>query len=139
MRGTGSPTNRPSKKSGGCFAQVGGWVSCGTPRPRGALGVRVGRFRPDRKGLDDSDDANKGLPFPPTETQTATFPVTREMTPDYLRSYLATHSAVAAMKVTEREELLDVSQAIVARVCERSGRATAPLRHEAFCVRWQPR
>lgn len=119
----------------------GGWLGLvwNTPAPGKPWEFELAGFDPDRKGLDDSDDAIKGLPFPPAETQTATFPWTWEMTPDHLRSYLATHSAVAAMKDTEREELLDVSQAIVARVCERSGRATAPLRHEAFCVRWQPR
>lgn len=60
---------------------------------------------PDRKGLEGSDTygAEKRLPFPPTETETARFPWIWELTPDRWRSYLA-----------------------------------APLRHEAFCVRWRP-
>lgn len=73
------------------------------------------------------------------ETETATFPWTWEMTPDHWRSYLATNAAVAAMEDAKREKRLHDSQAIVAKVCQESGRATAPLRHKAFCVRWHPR
>ncbi len=61
------------------------------------------------------------------------------MTPDHQRSYLATNSAVAVMGEAERKQRLDQSQAIVTRVCQETGRASVPLRHEAYCLRWQPR
>ena len=39
----------------------------------------------------------------------------------------------------ERERHLDAARDLVARVCKETGRPTAPVRHQAFCVRWQPR
>lgn len=97
---------------------------------------------PDRKGLEDEDNdsAVETLPsFPPEETETAAFPWTWEMTPDHWSSYLATNSGIAAMEEVEREQRLEQSQAIVTRVCNETGRATAPFQHEAYCLRWQPR
>lgn len=94
---------------------------------------------PDRQDLVDSHEAGLRLTFPPAETQTATFPWTWEMTPDYWRCYLATNSAVAAMEDAEREKRLHNSQLIIAMVCQESGAPTAPLRHKELCVRWHPR
>ena len=121
----------------------GGWLGLvwNTPAPLERWEFELAGVDPDRKGLDDAEDTDQEAspPFPPEETETATFPWTWEMTPDHWRSFLATNSAVAAMDEADREERLDRSHAIVTRVCQQTGRATAPLRHEAFCLRWQPR
>jgi SAM-dependent methyltransferase len=120
----------------------GGWLGLvwNTPTPVEPWEFELAGIDPDRKGLGEGGDvADQGLPFPPDETETATFPWTWEMTPDHWRSFLATNSAVAAMDPEERERHQDAARDLVARVCEESGRPTAPVRHQAFCVRWQPR
>lgn len=109
-----------------------------TPDPVEPWELELAGIDPDRKGLDHSAIANPRLPFPRAETQTATFPWRWETTPDQWRSYLATHSAVAAMADAERASCLDASDAIVARVCADTGCATASVRHQAFCLRWRP-
>lgn len=122
----------------------GGWLGLvwNVPTPVEDWELELAGLDPDRKGLDDDDgdDADPEPPpsFPLAETETATFPWTWELTPDHWRAYLATNSGVAAMGEAEREERLDRSRAVVARVCETTGRATVPLRHEAYCVRWRP-
>lgn len=118
----------------------GGWLGLvwNTPTPVEPWEFELAGIDPDRKGLDETDDAAPGLRFPPAETATATFGWTWELTPAHWRAYLSTHSAVVAMAEAERAERLDLSEAIVARVCAATGRPTAPLRHRAFCVRWQP-
>ena len=82
--------------------------------------------------------AESVLPLPPAEPETASFPWTWEVTPEQFHSYLATNSAIIAMPETERALRLDGSEAIIAKVCHETGRATAPLHHEAFCIRWTP-
>ncbi len=117
-----------------------GWLGLvwNTPTPVEPWEFELAGIDPDRKGLDDSDEADPRLPFPQAETETATFPWTWDITPDHSRSYLATHSGIAAMDNAERAERLEASRAIVAGVCGATGRATAPLRHEACCIRWRP-
>ena len=89
---------------------------------------------PDHHG--GSELSAPGLPSAPEET--AYFPWTWEVTPDQWCAYLATNSAVAAMEPAERKQHLDRAHAVVARVCETTKRPTAPVRHQAFCVRWRP-
>jgi SAM-dependent methyltransferase len=120
----------------------GGWLGLvwNTPTPVERWEFELAGIDPDRKGLEeDGDGAGPVLPFPADETRTATFPWTWEMTPDHWRSFLATNSAVAAMDQEERERHLDAARDLVARVCEETGDPTAPVRHQSFCVRWQPR
>lgn len=116
----------------------GGWLGLvwNVPKPAERWELELAGVDPDRKGLEP--DPEPGLPFPPAETSTAAFPWAWEVSPDHWRAYLATHSGVIALDGAERERRLDSSRAIVAGECARSGRATAPLRHEAFCIRWQP-
>lgn len=96
---------------------------------------------PDRRDGDHGEEVDQepvvpGLPQ--AQTETATFPWTWQVTPDHWRANLATHSAYAVMEGAERERRLDTSRAIVAAVCAETGRATAPVGHETFCVRWCP-
>jgi len=120
----------------------GGWLGLvwNVPKPVEDWELELAGLDPDRKGLDDGEDADPepSPAFPLAEIETATFPWTWELTPDHWRAYLATNSGVAAMGESGREEVLDRSRAVVARVCETSGRGTVSLRHEAYCVRWQP-
>ena len=89
----------------------------------------------------DGDEAAAGSddgPFPPEQTETATFPWTWQVTPDHWRGFLATTSAFVVMDAAEREQRLDAAHAIVAAACESAGRPTAGVRHQSFCVRWRP-
>ena len=95
---------------------------------------------PDKKGLEDdtaSDGDDEG-PFPMAETEVEAFPWDWRVTPEHFRDYLATNSAVIRLDDETRRTKLDGSQAIMARACAELGTATAPLHHEAYCVRWVP-
>lgn len=120
----------------------GGWLGLvwNVPKPAEDWELELAGLDPDRKGLDDGDDSEPEPhpSFPVAETETATFAWSWELTPDHWRAYQATNSGVAAMGEAEREQHLDRGRAVIARVCETTGRATVPLRHEAYCVRWQP-
>lgn len=94
---------------------------------------------PDRKGLEETGDTGGDPgPFPAAETEIATFPWDWQVTPEHVRGYLATNSAVIRLDDEARRTKLDASQAIMTRACEELGTPTAPLHHEAYCVRWRP-
>ncbi len=120
----------------------GGWLGLvwNVPTPVERWEFELAGLDPDRAGLDKGDPTRQGPApsFPAAETRTAAFPWTWELTPEHWRSLLATNSAVAALERHEREERLDRSRAVVDGVCRATGRATAPVRYEAYCVRWQP-
>ena len=114
----------------------GGWLGLvwNTPAPVEPWEFELVGIDPDHHG--GSELSAPGLPSAPEET--AYFPWTWEVTPDQWCAYLATNSAVAAMEPAERKQHLDRAHAVVARVCETTKRPTAPVRHQAFCVRWRP-
>ncbi len=91
---------------------------------------------PDHNLVREREPLVPGLFHEPTET--ATFPWTRKVTPDQWRSSMGTHSAIAMMELAERETRLDASRAVLATVCEATGRTTASVRYDAVCVRWRP-
>lgn len=96
---------------------------------------------PDQKGAarDPEDKPNEGgTPFPRRETVTRVFPWVWEITPEHYRGFLATNSGVMTLPPAERLAVLEAAEGIVARACGALGRATAPMHHQAYCVRWQP-
>lgn len=113
-----------------------GWLGLlwNTPVPVEQWELELAGIDPD--GTAGSDLDAPGLPSAPEAT--ASFPWTWEVTPDQWCSYLATNSGVAAMPQAERAQHLDAARAVVARVCEATGRSTAPVRHRAVCFRWRP-
>lgn len=87
----------------------------------------------------DADDTSVPSPqFPPGTVETASFSWTWELTPEHCAGLLGTNSGVAAMDEADRAARLDAARAVVERVCDASGRTTAPVRYRAVCVRWQP-
>ena len=94
---------------------------------------------PDRKGLDeDPEAAAEDGPLPDVEAETAVFPWAWHVTPEQLRGYLSTNSAMVRLDGDARRTKLDASEAIMARACRELGTPTVPLHHEAYCVRWWP-
>jgi len=114
----------------------GGWLGLvwNTPAPVEQWEFELAGIDPD--GTAGSELDAPGLPSAPEAT--ASFPWTWEITPDQWCSHLATNSGVAAMPQAERAQHLDAARAVVARVCEATGRSTAPVRHWAVCFRWRP-
>ena len=49
------------------------------------------------------------------------------------------NSAVILMDESDRQARLEQARCLLQRVCDETGRATLPLRHEATCFRWTPR
>jgi ubiquinone/menaquinone biosynthesis C-methylase UbiE len=118
----------------------GGWVGLiwNLAKPVEPWEFELAGIELGRQDLVDSHEADLRSTFPLEQTQTATFPWVWEMTPDHWRSYLATKSAVAILDDREREKRLDASRDVIARVCQETGRPTAPLRHSELCLRWRP-
>ena len=71
-------------------------------------------------------------------TESALFPRAWEVTPEQLRSYLGTNSAVMRLPDQERERRLGDAEELVARVCVETGRPTAALHQATLCFRWRP-
>ena len=95
---------------------------------------------PDRKGSKDGPPVPPLPPgFTPDETDAAAFPWTWEITPEHYAAQLATNSAVILMDESDRQARLEQARCLLQRVCDETGRATLPLRHEATCFRWTPR
>jgi hypothetical protein len=75
-------------------------------------------------------------PFPRGEVQTRWFPWDWHVSPEHFRNALATNSAIMKLPEAARLTRLDAAEAIVRRACEEAGRATVPVHHEAFCLKW---
>jgi SAM-dependent methyltransferase len=119
----------------------GGWLGLvwNVVKPMRPWEFQLAGIDPDKKGLDErAKDSDDDAPFPATETSIETFPWDWHLTPEHFRGYLATNSAVIRLDAQAREAKLDDSQAIVAQACEDLGTSTAPLHHEATCLRWLP-
>nr|WP_269091189.1 class I SAM-dependent methyltransferase [Actinopolymorpha cephalotaxi] len=87
---------------------------------------------PPEEGADDEG------PFPAEETETATFRWVWRTTPGDWCSYLETLSVFVLMPARERGERLRRAHALVSGACRAAGSATAPVHHQAVCVRWRP-
>jgi SAM-dependent methyltransferase len=119
-------------------------------RPEGWLGVLYNLVRPvaswelelvevdpDRKGAEDGLP-DPSWPFPGGSTESVRIPWDWEVTPEHFRNCLGTHSALLRMDASERRTRLDAAERIVRRACDEHERSTAPIHHEAFCLRWHP-
>jgi len=60
------------------------------------------------------------------------------LTPKQWRGFVSTVSHVRLLAEDECEAVLDETEQLVARACAAAGAATAPLTHDALCVRWYP-
>jgi SAM-dependent methyltransferase len=60
------------------------------------------------------------------------------LTPQQWRGFVSTVSHVRLLPEDECRAALDETEQLVARACAASGATTAPLTHDALCVRWYP-
>ena len=59
-------------------------------------------------------------------------------TPQQWRGFVSTVSRVRLLPEEECVAALDETENLAARACARAGATTAPLTHDALCVRWYP-
>jgi SAM-dependent methyltransferase len=89
---------------------------------------------PDQKGLTPAP----AWPFPSGEVSIRRFPWDWHVSPEHVRNCLATHSAVIRLPEADRHARLDAAEAILRRTCAEADSPTAPIHHEAFCLKWCP-
>ncbi len=63
---------------------------------------------------------------------------TWSLTPQQWRGFVSTVSHVRLLPEDECRAVLDETELLVARACATAGSTTAPLTHDAVCVRWYP-
>ena len=68
-----------------------------------------------------------------------TFRWTWTLTPQQWRGFVSTLSHVRLLPEDEYREVLDQTEQLVAQACATAGTTTAPLTHDALCVRWYPK
>lgn len=90
---------------------------------------------PDQKGATQTR-REMSWPFPDGQVQTKWVPWDWHVTPEHFRNSLATNSAFTKMFEAERRSRLESAETIVRRACDEAGTATAPIHHEAFCLKW---
>lgn len=70
--------------------------------------------------------------------ETGLFRWTWDLTPQQWRGFVSTVSHVRLLPSDECVTALDETEELVARACAEAGTDTAPLVHDALCVRWRP-
>ena len=68
-----------------------------------------------------------------------TFRWTWTLTPQQWRGFVSTLSHVRLLPEDEYREVLDQTEQLVAQACATARTTTAPLTHDALCVRWYPK
>jgi hypothetical protein len=84
------------------------------------------------------DRPEPSWPFPTGEVSTTSVSWDWHVSPEHYRNCLGTHSAVIQLREADRRDRLDAAEAIVRQVCAEADSPTAPIHHEAFCLRWTP-
>jgi SAM-dependent methyltransferase len=117
----------------------GGWLGCVWNVPVlqhdwewRSLGLDPGLAPPD----DLEPLARLGLPTGRAEQRA--FRWTWTLTPQQWRGFVSTVSHVRLLPPDECEAALDETERLVAGACAAAGTTTAPLTHDALCVRWFP-
>lgn len=98
----------------------------------------LGVTNPDDDGA-TSPRPEPSWPFPPPDVLTARFAWDWHVSPEHYRNALATNSAVMKLPDAERRATLDAAEEIVRRACDGADSPTAPVHHEAFCLKWVAR
>lgn len=116
-----------------------GWLGCvwNVPVLRHDWEWRALRLDPALQPPDDLDPLDRiGLSAGRAEQRA--FRWTWTLTPRQWRGFVSTVSHVRLLPEDECQAALDETEQLVERACAAAGTTTAPLTHDALCVRWYP-
>ena len=118
----------------------GGWLGCvwNVPGPGARLGVAGARARPRPSSFPTTSTPCDRLGLSAGRAEQRAFRWTWALTPQQWRGFVSTVSHVRLLPEDECRAALDETERLVARACAATGERTAPLVHDALCVRWYP-
>ena len=116
-----------------------GWLGCvwNVPVLHHEWEWQALRLDPALQRPDDLDPLDR-LGLSRGHAEQRAFRWTWTLTPHQWRGFVSTVSHVRLLPEVERMLVLDKTEELVARACAVAGATTAPLTHDALCVRWYP-
>ena len=116
-----------------------GWLGCvwNVPVLHHEWEWQALRLDPALQRPDDLDPLDR-LGLSRGHAEQKAFRWTWTLTPHQWRGFVSTVSHVRLLPEVERMLVLDKTEELVARACAVAGATTAPLTHDALCVRWYP-
>ena len=115
----------------------GGWLGCvwNVPALEHDWEWRALRLDPALRPPDDPLDR---LGLSTGRVEQRRFRWTWDLTPQQWAGFVSTVSHVRLLPADEYEAVLAETERLVEAACAASGATTAPLTHDAWCVRWYP-